>query len=72
MSAAPVNPSKGGNLQWAWRLLDRHRRREHIDSNQIEQALKAIANTHGRGPIPGSLTYEFSDEDLMRAKVVAR
>ncbi|MFX1716722.1 hypothetical protein [Paraburkholderia sp. A1RO-5L] len=65
---APLNPSKGGNLKWAWRILDRRRARENVDENQIAQALAAIANVHGRAPIPGSLTYEFTDEAALRAK----
>jgi hypothetical protein len=72
MSAQPINPSKGGSLAWAWRLIDRHRRREHIDSNQIGQALKAIASVTGRAPIHGSPTYEFDDEAALRTRHVPR
>lgn len=72
MSAAPLNPSKGGSLAWAWRLIDRHRDREQIDGNQIETALKAIANVHGRAPIHGSPTSAFDDEERLRAKVGPR
>jgi hypothetical protein len=72
MSAAPLNPAKGGSLKWAWRLIDRHRNREHIDGNQIENALKAISNVHGRAPRHGSPTYEFDCEDELRAKATPR
>jgi hypothetical protein len=72
MIAQPLNPPKGGSLKWAWRLIDRHRNREHIDSNQMEHALAAIANVTGRAPIHGSPTYEFDDEQRLREKVIAR
>ena len=67
-----LNPSKGGSLGWAWKMIDRHRRRDKIDSNQIEQALKAIENVTGRRPIHGLPTHEFHDEATLRLKVAPR
>lgn len=67
MSAA-INQSKGGSLIWAWRLIDRKRRRESIDANQIAHALAAILAVHGRAPIHGSPTYEFDGEAELRAR----
>lgn len=72
MSLQSNNPSKGGSLGWAWKLLDRHRRRDRIDSNQVDHALAAIASVHGRSPIAGSPTFEFSDEVALRQKVAPR
>jgi hypothetical protein len=72
MSFQTMSAAKGGSLGWAWKLIDRHRRREHVDGNQIEIALAAIANVTGRGPISGSLTYEFPDEDILRRRATPR
>jgi hypothetical protein len=64
----PLNKSKGGSLLWAWRILDRHRRRDTLTPHQIEMALSAIKSAHGRHPIHGSPTYAFDDEVALRAK----
>ena len=63
--------SKGGSLAWAWKLLDRHRRRESIDGNQMEIALAAIANVTVRTPLPAP-NYEFGNEAAIRSKATLR
>jgi hypothetical protein len=70
MSLQSINPSRGGSIAWAWKLIDRHRRRDHLAAHQIEIALDAIENIHRRRPIPGSGDYAFSDEDQLRKKVI--
>ncbi|MGY6161862.1 hypothetical protein [Paraburkholderia strydomiana] len=57
MSTEPINKSKGGSLAWAWRMIDRHRRRESVRPHQVEFALAAIANVTGRHPIHRSPTH---------------
>lgn len=59
-------------LFWAWLMLDRFRAKQYINAHQIEFALAAIEQVHGRRPIHGSPTYEFEDEQRLREKVVAR
>jgi hypothetical protein len=59
-------------LYWAWRMLDRFRARQDINPHQIEQAIAAIANVHGRSPKHGSPTYEFDDEAMLRQKATPR
>jgi hypothetical protein len=72
MSVQPLNPSRGGSLAWAWKMLDRHRRRENVNAHQIDFALAAIANATGRAPIRGSPTHEFDDEERLRLKAAPR
>ncbi|MFL9994318.1 hypothetical protein PQR34_28960 [Paraburkholderia sediminicola] len=69
---APLNPSKGGSLKWAWRIIDIRRARGQVDEHQIEYALNAIEAVHGRRPIHGSPTYAFDDEERLRVKVGPR
>lgn len=72
MSTAPLNPSKGGSLKWAWAMLDRFRARQNVNEHQIEYALAAIETVHGRRPIHGSPIYEFDGEAELRAKHAPR
>jgi hypothetical protein len=57
---------------WAWRMIDRHRNRENINMHQIEFALAAIEQVHGRRPIHDSPGYLFEDDERLRAKVGPR
>jgi hypothetical protein len=38
----------GGSVAWAWRLIDRHRRREGVNQHQLEIAMQAIEKVTGR------------------------
>jgi hypothetical protein len=66
--SALLNPSKGGSLKFAWKILDRGRNREAVSAHQIEFALQAIENVTGRAPIHGSPTYEFENEAALRGR----
>jgi hypothetical protein len=65
-------PGARVGLYFAWKLIDRFRARQNVNTHQIEFALKAIETVHGRRPIHGSPTYQFDDETRLREKVVAR